>query len=277
MRRVLWKFGRRIYMAARGEPLRNLPHSSGEVYMQQKIAKALAESTGAVVLDVGANVGQWSILFLETAKSQGLKFDYLVHHAFEPVPATRQKLLTSVAAAGLSKVAQIQSVAISDRIGETQINILGSETSGRNSIVDDPLHYEKPLNRLTIRTDTLDNFCTEQGINHVDFVKIDAEGHDFFVIKGAAAMLDAEAIDVIQFEYTKRWIDSRTFLKDVFALIDGRPYSLLRIRPDRLELLPNWHPEIERFFAANYALVHDRALGWFDVHRGIFDKANTYA
>jgi ribonucleotide reductase alpha subunit len=41
--------------------------------------------------------------------------------------------------------------------------------------------------------------------------------------------------------------------------------------------LPNWHPEIERFFAANYALVHDRALGWFDVHRGIFDKANTYA
>jgi FkbM family methyltransferase len=278
MRRLIWKLGRRLYMSARGEPIgRNLPESSGEIYMQKKVSEACADVSVAVIFDIGANIGQWSTQFLKTAKLQRLNLDSLVYHAFEPVPATREKLTANIDAAGLASVANIQPVAMSDRIGEAHINILGSETSGRNSLVDDPLQYDKPLSCLTITTDTLDHFCSEQGIDHVDFVKIDAEGHDFFVIKGASAMLEAERIDVIQFEYTKRWIDSRTFLKDVFSVIDGRPYSLLRIRPDKLELLPNWHPEIERFFSANYALVHDRALAWFDVHHGDFDRANTYA
>jgi hypothetical protein len=34
---------------------------------------------------------------------------------------------------------------------------------------------------------------------------------------------------------------------------------------------------MDRFFQSNYALVHRRAQGWFDVKHGLFDKANTYA
>lgn len=277
MRRIVYKLGRRLYMIARGEPLRNLPASSGEVYLQKKVSQALAGCSEAVILDVGGNLGQWSILFLETAKSQGINLDSLVHHAFEPVPATRDKLIKNIADAGFESVTKIQPVAMSDRVGETHINILGTATSGRNSLVDDPLQQEEPLDRLAIITDTLDYFSNTNHIDHIHLVKIDAEGHDFFVIKGASAMLEAERIDVIQFEYNRCWIDSRTFLKDVFALIDGSAYSLMRIRSDRLEFLPDWHPEVERFFEANYALVHARALDWFDVRRGTFDNSNTYA
>ena len=147
--------------------------------MQNKVSEACAGSLGSVIFDIGANIGQWSTLFLQTAKSQGLNLDSLVYHAFEPVPATRAKLTANIAAAGFASLAHIQSVAMSDRIGESHINILGSETSGRSSLVDDPLQYDKPLDCLTITTDTLDHFCSEQGIDHVDFVKIDAEGHDF--------------------------------------------------------------------------------------------------
>jgi len=278
MRRVIWKLGRRLYMSARGEPIgRNLPESSGEIDMQNKVSEACAGSSGSVVFDIGANIGQWSTLFLQTAKSQGLNLDSLVYHAFEPVPATRAELTANIAVAGFASLAHIQPVAMSDRIGEAHINLFGSETSGRNSLVDDPLQCEKPLNRLTITTDTLDHFCSEQGIHHINFVKIDAEGHDFFVIKGASGLIEAERIDCIQFEYNRCWIDSRTFLKDVFTVIEGSPYSLLRIRSDRLELLPDWHSELERYFEANYALVHDRVLDWFNVRRGTFDRSNTYA
>ena len=38
-----------------------------------------------------------------------------------------------------------------------------------------------------------------------------------------------------------------------------------------------WHPELERFFQANYALISERALGWFATRHGTFDGANTFA
>ena len=83
---------------------------------------------------------------------------------------------------------------MSDTVGNRHINILGSETSGRNSIVDDPLQQETPLDRLTIRTNTLSDFCAETGLDNVDFIKIDAEGHDFQVIKGAESLLRTAAL-----------------------------------------------------------------------------------
>lgn len=277
LRRLLWKTGRRMYMAARGEPLRNLPETSGEIYIQRKVAAALARKSGATVLDVGGNLGQWSIQFLQVARSSGVDPDALALHTFEPVPATRAKLTANIAAAGFEAAATIHPVAMSDTVGETHINILGSETSGRNSIVDDPLQQETPLDRLTIRTNTLHDFCTEAGIDRVDFIKIDAEGHDFLVLKGAESLLQQARIGAIQFEYTRRWIDSRTFLKDVFALVASSRYSVYRAMPNRLERLDAWHPELERFFAANFVLVRDDAQGWFDIHPGCFDRANTYA
>ena len=278
MRRLLWRIGRRLYMIARGEPLRNLPESSGEIYMQTAVAKALAPLKESVVFDVGANLGQWSTQYLNTANaSTGYAMDGLIQHAFEPVPATQTKLTEVLAAAAHGDRVQLNPFALSNQAGKTRINILGSATCGRNSIVDDPLKQEAPIDSIEIETQTLDGFCERAGISHINFVKIDAEGHDFRVIEGAASLISTGSIDTLQFEYIERWIDSRTFLKDVFHFIEGKPYKLCRIRPDRLELLEAWHPEIERFFAANYALVHERALGWFDLHHGQFDKSSTYA
>lgn len=277
MRRLMWKTARRFYMVARGEPLRNLPDSSGEIYMQKKVAQALSGLGQPVVFDVGGNLGQWSLQFLELMAAQKAHMDALGYHVFEPVPKTRAKLTENIAAAAYSDIAHIHSVALSDRVGTAKINIMNSPTSGRNSIVDDSLGLEPTMDQIEIETRTLDEVTTAEGIDHVHFIKIDAEGHDFAVISGGADLIAREAVEVIQFEYTKRWIDSRTFLKDVFLLAKDTPYQVVRLRPDGLERFETWHPEMERFFAANYALVHERALDWFDVTFGRFDASNTYA
>jgi hypothetical protein len=44
------------------------------------------------------------------------------------------------------------------------------------------------------------------------------------VIKGALPLLREGRIGVLQFEYTIRWIASRSFLKDIFEIIAGLPY-----------------------------------------------------
>jgi hypothetical protein len=110
----------------------------------------------------------------------------------------------------------------------------------------------------------------------VHLVKSDTEGHDLRVLSGARKMLSQGRIDVFQFEYNQRWITARFFLKDAFALVAGMPYTVARIRPSHIELFEAWHFELERFFEANYLIVHERALGWFDVQRGGFNGSNVY-
>ena len=258
-------------MVARGEPLRNLPAESGEIYMQRQVSSAIASMETPIIFDVGANIGLWTLQFLELQQNEKCKI-----FCFEPVPKTREKLLAALPTSDECRSIEVVPVALSDEDGSSHINILGSETSGRNSVVDDPLQIETPLDRIEIETRTVDSFVAEKNIDRVNFLKNDTEGHDYFVLCGAAELLNSGQVDVVQFEYTKRWIDSRSFLKDVFNLIRNKPYRLARIREDRLEVFDQWHAEMERFFAANYALVHDSALSWFDVRRGSFDEANAF-
>ena len=51
---------------------------------------------------------------------------------------------------------------------------------------------------ITINIDTVENYCKEKGIDHIDLLKIDTEGYDFNVIKGCGEMINR--IKYIQFE-----------------------------------------------------------------------------
>jgi hypothetical protein len=54
--------------------------------------------------------------------------------------------------------------------------------------------------RFEISIDTVDDYCKRKGISSIQLLKIDAEGHDLDVLRGAPSMLANRAIDVIQFE-----------------------------------------------------------------------------
>ena len=45
-----------------------------------------------------------------------------------------------------------------------------------------------------------DEFCAENHVNHIDFLKVDAEGYDMQVLLGFAVMLSAGKIDFVQVE-----------------------------------------------------------------------------
>ena len=58
-------------------------------------------------------------------------------------------------------------------------------------------------NATTVRTETLDGFCAKNKINLIDFMKIDVEGFELNVLKGAELMLSGGKIKLIQFEFTQ--------------------------------------------------------------------------
>lgn len=275
-RRLKWKIGRRLYMTARGDPLSNLPNASDERYIQRSVLSAASSAERMTILDVGGNKGQWSSQLLKLAIERQIALPNLAIHAFEPVPESRELYIQNVIGSFDSPQVELHSNALSNEIGKAQIAIWG-QTSGINSLSFDPTSSAKANKFLEIETTTLDEFIKSKSIEHISLVKIDVEGHDFKVLQGAEKTLKEEHVDVLQFEYSHRWIYSRTFLRDVFRFAEELPYSICRIRSNRLERLQKWHPELERFFDANFALVHPRAEGWFDIHDGRFDESNTYA
>ena len=63
-------------------------------------------------------------------------------------------------------------------------------------------------------------------------VKIDTEGHDLTVLRGARAMLAEHRIAVVQFEYNHRWVFARAFLRDAFEFLADLGYRGRQAHPE---------------------------------------------
>lgn len=274
LNRMIWRISRKVYMRARGEQRFGTIDQSGERVLLEKVVAATAGAAPFTVLDIGANQGEYSTALLTALPNDRRDPSRTCIHAFEPVPGTGSMFDAALAQVTGHRCVTRHEIGLSDASGMAQIAVY-SEGAGTNT-----LHFarEGRSDRTLIEVPlvTLADFASEFGIAHIHLAKIDTEGNDAAVLLGAGALLKAGAIDVVQFEYNHRWVFGRAYLKDVFELIEGLPYVLARVDEGQLTVFEAWHPELERFFQSNYALVHMRAQDWFDLYRGRFDTANTY-
>lgn len=114
-------------------------------------------------------------------------------------------------------------------------------------------HQIQPVSKEVI-IKTGDSFCTEEGISHVDFLKIDVEGMDFEVIKGFEVMIAEGKIDVIQFEYTGNFIFSGHTLKNVYDFFAPYGYIIGKVYPDGVKFM-DYNIRLEDFLDANYIII----------------------
>lgn len=269
-RRVVWRLGRKLYCAARGEGANRID-VNGEAYVQRRVLAATGPGERLTVFDVGANLGEWTqSLIGQFQPDQAAAVNIW---AFEPSPESFERLQTRFLA---NPNVRCLRLALSSSPGRDRL-MMASPTGGTNTLTFDDALERRAHAIAEIEKTTAAQFCESNGIGHVHLLKSDTEGHDRSVIEGAKPLLAAGRIDVLQFEYNHRWIYARAFLKDVFDIVADLPYTVAALRPSRIDLLRAWHPELDRFFETNYALVHERALGWFDLLDGHFDTANTYA
>lgn len=247
---------------------------NGETFLQRSVIANGPADTPLVIFDIGANQAEWTAALLKSVPDDRCRPSLLQIHAFEPIAATAQIFERATREHGAAECIRLNRFALSNSPGEMEIAVF-HEGGGTNS-----LHFSRdersPERTETISLKTLDQYCAEERIDHIHLVKCDTEGHDSYVIEGAAQALKAGTIDLFQFEYNHRWVFSRKFLLDIFEMIEGTDYSLGRVDPTHITLFDNWHFELERFFWSNYILIHKRALNWIPVVRGQFDKSNVY-
>ena len=129
---------------------------------------------GMVVVDVGANVGYFTLLAAELAGSGGTVY------AFEPEPNNYALLKNNIQLNSYSNIQPIET-AVSNECGSTQL-YLSAMDNGSHSI------YGTAARGVTgthlVATTTLDAFLKGEGWPKVDLVKIDVEGAEIRVLDG---------------------------------------------------------------------------------------------
>jgi len=58
----------------------------------------------------------------------------------------------------------------------------------------------KTIDSISVQVETLTNFCDNHSIDRIDILKIDAQGNELNILRGALDMLRRKAIDLIYFE-----------------------------------------------------------------------------
>jgi FkbM family methyltransferase len=148
-------------------------------YSKRKAAEALI-GPGAVVFDVGAHVGYYTLLASVLTGAQGHIF------AFEPLPRNLFSLKEHLRLNGIANASVIEA-AVSDRVGT------GSFGQALSSFMGHLLPEASSGGTLQVKVITLDAFVFpfEQRMPAPDCIKIDVEGAEMEVLSGARKVLAA--------------------------------------------------------------------------------------
>jgi FkbM family methyltransferase len=219
--------------------------ANGESSLQRWVAGLCPPDQCLRVLDVGANVGRWSASMLDAACQAGRLAD-LDLHAFEPSAYTYARLSEALDGQGV----RLFRAALGDRPGSSTLHVV-APGAGTNSLHQQP---RPPADATTehVPMTTLDAYARDADLDHIMLVKIDTEGHDLAVLRGAQGLLDQQRISVVQFEYNHRWIYARSFLRDAFELLEPLGYRLGKLTPRGVEFYPCWDVDLETFVEGNY-------------------------
>lgn len=140
-----------------------------------RLAASLCDSD-RVSLDIGADVGEFTIAMLASSRSV---------IAFEPRPAQARDLAAMFAAVGAA--VRVEAVALSDKPGVTAMRVVDSEP-GRSTIDTDNVLGDvdgSSIRCIYVPVKRLDDLQ----LDDLGLIKIDVEGHELAVLRGAAETL----------------------------------------------------------------------------------------
>jgi len=181
-------------------------------------------SNGMNVIDVGANIGLYSLLFCKKIGDKGKVF------SFEPSPETFFRLKQNVNLNQFKNI-KMYNIGLSDR--KTKSKFYLCEDEAYSSLGTKPMM--PIINEIEIELTTIDEFLKKENIKNVDIIKIDTEGADYLVLKGAEKLLASEKAPILFCEYN-RAVEGG-FLhktKDMYDYLVKMGYEIFEIKKGKL-------------------------------------------
>ena len=192
---------------------------------------------GMVVLDIGANIGFYSVYMAQLVGKEGKV------HSFEPCKETFEKLLRSIH--GLPQVVANQA-GVMDFTGEAELNL--SAVGNVDNWLEKKSGYDTVAN--SISTITLDEYCRRECLE-VDFIKMDIQGGELMALKGFSNTLDSmDRVTILMELWPYGLKRSGSDPKDVFEFLEDKKLKMEAVNGKRLHLF-----NIHDFSPDNYINV----------------------
>ena len=207
----------------------------------------------AAIIDVGANVGAWSVMLGKRHRNVKLI-------SFEPSPSVHTCLIRNLALNGLGGVV-CEQLAVSSEEGEVQFQ------EPRNASVFSRMLPSTQDNRggrfsdctlTNVRTMRLDSYCEMNGIQRIGFIKIDVEGAEPLVLRGMARLLSEHRVDQIYLEVDPDNLGSMGFtVEDIAQALEPYGYRFYRLQSDGQ---PGEQVELREIHSGNYLSLPEKAV-----------------
>lgn len=178
---------------------------------------------GMIVFDIGANLGSHTLPIAKSIGSEGKVY------AFEPVPWALDKLKKNLSLNSFKNVL-IQPVALSDYVDE---NAEFSLRASFKTTSETPVNNDGSLNhnwwhaseKVKVRVETLDNFVACENIKKLDVIKLDVDGFEVKVFKGAEETL-SNLKPIILLELAPSWLKEKgDNVEDIINILRKNEYT----------------------------------------------------
>jgi FkbM family methyltransferase len=210
------------------------PSRNGERWLLD----ALRTEPIRTVLDVGANVGSWSLMAAEL-------FPAATIYSLEVVPETAAALRARTAqqdrikSFNLGLAAHTGTLSLRyDRAASTHATFTEYPHSWTGERIECPVMRG-------------DDFIAREGIAEVDFLKLDVEGAEHLVLQGLENHLQRGGVRFVQFEYGRVNILTHFLLRDFYQLFASYGYVVGKIYPDYIDFR-EYELSDEDFMGPNY-------------------------
>jgi FkbM family methyltransferase len=227
------KTAKSLWFGERGEPIEYGPHKLRYLVGSRPVRLRYATSsdvvarndakqiqffldrvrTGQLVLDVGAHYGEYAVLLAALVGPNGRVI------SFEPDAAARPVLIANLALNGFTDRVTVEGIAVFDssesrelfaRHGNAQSSLARSGLGGSDSDAD--------VERYSIETIRLDDFLRQSGLGAPSYIKLDVEGAEINVLRGARETLRSTAVIVCEL-HPYAWSEFGTSFDELLEIV----------------------------------------------------------
>ena len=169
---------------------------------------------GDIVLDIGGNIGYYSIAL---AKMRNATI-----HAFEPIESTYKQFIANAYYNGVQDRMRINNFGLFDKSGELTFYVYKQDFGNASAAI---MHEEKDNEKIVCKVERLDEYVKAQGVERIDFIKLDVEGAEIFALRGGLKSIEQHK-PILFVEMLRKWAAKYGYHpNEIIAMLEGLGYE----------------------------------------------------
>ena len=195
------------------------------------IVKSLLDNPDSVFLDIGANIGFYTISIGNYLRSKNGSGRVV---SFEPFEGNYQRMLDNLKLNQLESLCSVHKIGLSNEARSSYLTLRedfrrGSNTG--NAAIPTNEEFDAGFRKVTIQLERLDDIWDRINIDYgrIDVIKMDIEGHEDFCLEGGKNTLEIHRPTILM-EVNKPYYDARGVeLNSRFLLLIPKNYRIYRL------------------------------------------------